>query len=607
MRKNVKNILLSLCSSIALGINYSYLYKHDDLTKFYNTNVFIMFLIFIGVIYLLNKKDYKLDKYSKILCILFSTFMIIGDSYININSYNLIVGNVLMFIASIIKFIGYYVIIKILIYYIWKQIKKYQEKENKVIIKNSKLKKISNLFNEHPFLFSFITILIVWSIYVIAFYPTIMSPDPTYQIEMFFNIPTKYINYGIQIDPHVFMTTHHPIIHTYLIGYCLKLGKFLLNDNFGLFIYSFIQMLLLSSTLAYTIYFAKKNDVSNKYRLILLLIYTLVPMFGIYSVTCVKDVLYTVFMIQYVMIIFNIVKNYRNTIISIPYLLYFFLVLILLSLFRNNGFYEIILSLPFLIIYTRKNVKKLMIVLIVFISAYFSFNNILIPYLGISKGSIREMLSIPFQQTARYVKYHDKDIGKKDKKVIDKILEYNTLAKRYHPTISDEVKNKYNPRATKKDLKNYFKTWYKMFFRHPGVYIDATLNNTYGYFYPNSHNWYVYSKLDDQITKEKVINYHYNNLNGLRDFIAVYANIFPYIPFIGLLSSIGTTTWILLLLLVLTLKCKNKKLIIPLIPLFITLLICIASPVNTYFRYAMPNVFIMPFLVGLYLKENKIK
>ena len=39
--------------------------------------------------------------------------------------------------------------------------------------------------------------------------------------------------------------------------------------------------------------------------------------------------------------------------------------------------------------------------------------------------------------------------------------------------------------------------------------------------------------------------------------------------------------------------------------IFVTLLICVASPVNTYFRYAMPYVFILPSLTILFIKRFK--
>ena len=69
------------------------------------------------------------------------------------------------------------------------------------------------------------------------------------------------------------MTRHHPYIHTMLLGLSIQLGRLFNNDNLGLFIYSLIQVCILSSTLAYSIKFLKKHDISKVYRFILLLIY----------------------------------------------------------------------------------------------------------------------------------------------------------------------------------------------------------------------------------------------------------------------------------------------------------------------------------------------
>ena len=60
-----------------------------------------------------------------------------------------------------------------------------------------------------------------------------------------------------------------------------------------------------------------------------------------------------------------------------------------------------------------------------------------------SQGGVQEMLSIPFQQTARYVKYHPKDITLSENAVLSKILDYDKLAKKYEPLSADPVKGYY--------------------------------------------------------------------------------------------------------------------------------------------------------------------
>ena len=50
---------------------------------------------------------------------------------------------------------------------------------------------------------------------------------------------------------------------------------------------------------------------------------------------------------------------------------------------------------------------------------------------------------------------------------------------------------------------------------------------------------------------------------------------------------------------------KYKKYILVLIPMYLSILICIAGPANTYFRYVMPYMFVLPSITCLLI--NKIK
>ena len=59
-------------------------------------------------------------------------------------------------------------------------------------VKNSKFRKFFELFDEKPFLSSFIVILLFFSVYIIAFYPIVLSPDPSNQILQYYNVRTKY-------------------------------------------------------------------------------------------------------------------------------------------------------------------------------------------------------------------------------------------------------------------------------------------------------------------------------------------------------------------------------------------------------------------------------
>ena len=602
MKKNIaKNIVFGIILAIIIFCNQHILYIPNIELNKYHLQLYVDIIADIALtIYIcfimIKAKSIELSKSKIIFIILLDIFLLISNAFINTGNLSYLYKNIWLILYNLIRFIAIYIVIKRSIIYFENFIKnhKFNLKENK----------ITKLFFRHPFLFSFIIILICWSIYVIAFYPIILSPDPSFQIKQFFNVRTKYADYAILLDNNVFLTNHHPVFHTMILGYSLKLGRFLLNDNFGLFIYSLTQLLFLAFTLSLTIKYLNENNVNKKIVFSVLLLYCFVPMFSLYAMSGVKDTYYTCFIILYVMKLDKIVRSKQKK-LSYKEMIQLLLIMFAVCLFRNNGIYVLVLSFPLLLIYAKKYFQTLLVIFIGVLAFYGTYTKVLLPSLKITDGSIRETLSIPFQQTARYVKYYDKDLSKNDIKVIDKVLGYDTLKKRYNPTISDPVKNEFNKYTTKNELLAYLKVWFKCFFKHPLVYIEATLNNIYGYFSPQSTNWYIYYKYDTRITEDNLVNYHYNNLSLLRLILSSFAQGFPYIPLIGLISNIGFNTWLLLGLTTYSIFKKKKEYLIVLSPLLISLLICVASPVNTYFRYAMPFIFIMPFIFTLIVTRLK--
>ena len=602
MKKNIaKNIVFGIILAIIIFYNQHILYIPNIELNKYHLQLYVDIISDIALIIyicfiMIKTKNIELTKLKIFFIILLDIFLLISNVFINTGNLSYLYKNMWLILYNLIRFIAIYIVLKRSLIYFENFIKnhEFKLKENKII----------NLFLKHPFLFSFIAILICWSIYVIAFYPIILSPDPSFQIKQFFNIRTKYADYAILLDNNVFLTNHHPVFHTMILGYSLKLGRFLLNDNFGLFIYSLTQLLVLAFTLSLTIKYLNENNVNKKIVFIVLLLYCFIPMFPLYAMSGVKDTYYTCFIILYVMKLDKIIRSKQEK-LSYKEMIQLLLIMFAVCLFRNNGIYVLILSFPLILIYSKKYFQTLLVIFIGVLAFYGTYTKVLLPSLKITDGSIRETLSIPFQQTARYVKYYNKDLSKNDIKVIDKVLGYETLAKRYNPTISDPVKNEFNKYTTKKELFAYLKVWFKCFFKHPLVYIEATLNNIYGYFSPQSTNWYIYYKYDTRITEDKLVNYHYNNLSSLRLILSSFAQGFPYIPLIGLISNIGFNTWLLLGLTTYSIFKKKKEYLIVLSPLLISLLICVASPVNTYFRYAMPFIFIMPFIFTLIVTRLK--
>ncbi len=563
-----------------------------------------------------------LPKRMSLLAGIFAFFMVFGESYMRCGSWDLVFGSGGLFVLSLLMGAGYFFLFRRIFWFLergWKRLarKKEDVSEGTRSERNGEKRTVfgraAALFDRRPVLCSMILMLVCWAVYMTAFYPAILSPDPTFQIKQFFNEDTKYADYVVLVDENVKLTNHHPVAHSVLLGVSILAGRFLGSDNFGLFLYSLFQTLTLSGTLAYTISYMKKLGLSRKFRLGALGIYCLVPMFPFYAMSAVKDVLFTAWMILYGLLMFDMIRSVTEkgkaggNGISVKRAAVLTALLFLLSISRNNGVHVILLSFPFLIIVMKGSRKRLLLVGLCFLALYGGYFKVLLPGLHITNGSVREMLSIPFQQTARTVRDHEKDLTEEEKKIIDKVLGYEDLAERYDPELADPVKNKYNRYAEKEDLAAYFGVWFKGLLRHPDTYIQATMNNAYGFFYPDKTKWYIYYKYDGRITENDLVDYHYNGLKGLRSILRDFGRGFPYIPLVGLLSNIGFNTWLLLYMAFRIFEKNRRKYMVALLPYLITVLICVASPANTYFRYSMPYIFAMPLMAAFFITVIKEK
>lgn len=596
MKKKVQNIIIAIFSFMALGFDIYALY-----IKNYNNllSLGIIGSAFLFLVFILLYRNVKIEKNWGVglLSAIFAFFMIFGNSYLHLGNALLVFKNLWFFLLSVVMAIGYWYLFLCLLSILFRFLDR--GKFGDKVIKSKT--KIGELFQKHPFIFCFVFIIICWLPYIVSFYPIILSPDPSFQIKQFFGIRTKYADYAVLLDENVVITNHHPVFHTVLLGGCLKIGHVLGNDNFGLFCYSFLQIVVVASVLACSLWMMKKMNLSSKFRWGVLFFYSLVPMFPLYAMSGVKDVLFSAMTLLYTMLLYYLLKTKTETLKTKHYIAMVILMLLVILL-RNNGIHMIILSFPVVIWILRKNWKVL---LTVFISVLFlstCYSKVLLPALKITPGSIREMLSVPFQQTARYVKYHEDDITEEEKQIIDKILGYDTLASRYNPELADPVKNNFNKYTTGDDLKDYFGIWFQGLLKQPVTYIDATINNVYGFFYPEKTSWYVYYKYDTRITQDG-FQYHYNNLDGARKALSGFAIGFPQIPVLGLVSNIGFSVWMVFILVVYSIYRKWYDMISIILPSLILILVCVVGPANTYFRYALPFVFTLPFMYACILEK----
>ncbi len=554
------------------------LYYISRLSVSFTTYNLVDIIILVGVYLLIRHVvlyDESYDIWSAVLSVAFSVCYILSLSYSAFNSAEFLFANHYQMFFSGICIIGYslffYFVLRLLLIYI----EEYMKKPVPV--------KMDTFIYKHFWLSGFLIILVGWLPWILMNYPGSPQIDSTNQLMQYFG----------DAD----FTAHHPPLSTYIMGGLMVLGNFIIDVNFGFFLYLLLQTCLGALILSYGLKKLYIMGVQFRYCFIGILFFALTPIFGLFAQWYEKSLLYTEWITLFLIYLEDIVRTRECSKKDAAMLI---MAGIISSLLRNNGIYVVLPTVFLLIFYLKETSRKRMwfvfinIILIFGIVTQILYSSVL----GITEGSIREALNIPFQQTARYVVEYGAEVTEYEREVINEVLDYGALSESYEPGRSDPVKATYKEDASK--LPEYFKVWFQMFRKHPGVYMSAFLNGANGYIAP------VGKSSGGSIVTEYEEKYSYLANMGLhRVFNEFPTGIFLYIsnagedmPLIGYVHMPGMYTWIMMICIMILAKKRIYWALILFVPGIMNLLVCIASPVAGYMRYALPLATATPFLVG---------
>lgn len=605
---------IAFLTILALNVNFT-LSKNSEnfmsvLNTFKNYHFFNLILFFMLAFFykkaICTYNTYFKRSERKYICfpaVLFSLFMIVGVSFYLDNSWQLVWGGVFKIIRAFIVFSGYFFLFSSVITLIFYSLDQKIKKKNspftfsaKAAIQNSWLVCYISLLRQRPFFTAFITFFIAYIPYIILSYPGIFMGDTPYQINL--------------ISENITLNNHHPILHSLLIHLFVIIGKVCFNSyNIGIFLYCIFQFLIVLTALSSLIKIYVKNNTNTYIIIFTMLYFVFSPRIQSYMFTITKDVLFAAFLLFFILTLQNSQKEFMKNIGLV-------ISSVCIILLRNDGKYMILLSALIIGILNRSSRRQMMLIAAGTICISVFYGKVALPYFQITPGSRREMMSIPFQQTARYLRDAGIDVTSEEKKTIEQILDYEHLPELYDPNISDPVKATFNEQASSDDLKRYFRCWVQMFLKHPGIYLQATINNKYLFFYPVSLPSGIYSyswsidcmEKTNELTKDTIhTDFSYpNELNIFRNtYEQLRETIFGF-PVISILLSSAAYIWLLILWTCYCMKKKSVESILYIIPLYIQLLICIAGPCNgNYFRYLYPIAFCLPSVLTLGFKDLK--
>lgn len=555
---------------IIISVTLLFTLSQTDLTNFY----LLVYMPLMIIVYLILRYSLRLNLLNRYISYIFSIILAIitvGKVLENVNIHFsvVIIGEI------IVSIIGLTFIF---------------ERTFQVLIQLSIKGKsfISKEENGISWKESFFLILFGWIIYLLPFLPGNVAGDGNFQLIEFFGYAS--------------MTNHHPFLSTIFEGGLLDIGKHLLGDEFGLFFYVVVQLLICCSIYSFCISKISKLGINKKICIAFSIFIALAPYWSFVSETLHKDGMFIAFFALFITLLVMITVQLfiDKTNITKKQLALFVISCLLVCFWRNDGIYMVVPPIIGLIFVNKRQYWKQFVgVLLTVLLVYIGFNRVLLPALNVAPTEKREALSLPVQQTARYMKYYPNEVTVHERKVLKNTFNnFDDLAKVYNPNDADPTKFNLKDQF---NVKNYIETWLQMGLRHPGVYIAATFEGTNAYYTP----WLpaqTFSWCGDisSWSKPSFLKLHYFTPKILRTSFIKFVDGVASLPFINILLSDPLAIWICLLMALFMWTKLGFKYVIPIIPIFMNLLICIASPINGLIRYSGCIVFATYCLLAYY-------
>ena len=446
-------------------------------------------------------------------------------------------------------------------------------------------------FLKHPFRNTFLILLICWIIPLLLKYPAGLCYDVRFQIDQ-----------GLG---NVELTSHHPILHTLMLSWFVRFGIAIGSPNIGIFLFAAVETVVFALAAAYGMKALCRLKAAEWTRMVYLLFFAFSPFVTGYVGTAIKDTYFSIFSLLFTIVFAESVleedfwDGWKRPVL-------FLAAAAGLVLFRNNGLYVLIGTAVISLLLDHKTKKgrrfRRCAILLLAILIPVGISNGLEAAYDVEDGSVVEALSLPLQQIARTVRDHSDSITEEEAAVIDKVVDYESLAEAYDPYLADAVKRLWQY-PTNEELMDFFRVWLKLFFREPLCYLSATLEQNVMLGYPGYTNFtYYIGSYDDGYPNT------YGILFTTPDWLASLQNVYSGVisllhraPILYWINNMSTSTILLFALLVLFINRGDWRNLLYLVPAFIAVLVVLLAPgIILNVRYMLPVIYTVPFYIGCY-------
>ncbi len=439
----------------------------------------------------------------------------------------------------------------------------------------------ANFIRSHTALCTFLCCLFCWLPYYLYQYPGIMTPDSINQLEQILGV--------------IPWSNHHPWVHTLVFGFFYHIGYALTGNMVAaVSVYTFFQMCLLAGSVAYFISTLRSHKIRPFVLLLIMAFYALIPYHAVFSVTVWKDIPFAAAVLFFSCAVLRL--SVQNQ-VCFKNLAVLFIAGVMICLFRSNGWYAFLLAMPFLLFGFRRKAKAVYLPLFTALFVAVIVKYPVMSAFHVQQPDFIESVSIPMQQITAVI-CNGRYLSDEELALIEEVVDLTYIHDLYNPTFADNIKELV--RAGNQDYlvthKNEFlKLWIDLGLRYPGDYLTAYVNQTYGYWYPDS--FYLVAEAEGVSATDLGVS-HTPLIGGPLVIKAkeIAIKLGSMVPIYGTLWSMGVACWVLLFSISVSVIRRDYHRLICYLPgIALLLSVLAATPVATEFRYVYFLVLCLPF------------
>ena len=330
-----------------------------------------------------------------------------------------------------------------------------------------------------------------------------------------------------------------------------------------------------------------------------MMFFLIMPYHILFSITIVKDVMWSCFVVLFIVFFYRVVGNMGSNQWNTVALLINGLGV---CLFRSNGFFVFVgLTIIYILLWKNRNTTMLIVFWMIIVTS-FVLKHPVLKYLNVPQPDTIESLSIPSQQIARVIK-EGHDLDSWEIEALSDIVDIDKIPSKYDPGYSDPIKNLVRERGRQDLLVDKKTTYIKLYFsigrKYPLVFIRAWVDQTKGYWNAGYKHHVWYTVLEDNPYGVKRVVRNENLKRELEEYLFCYTNL----QILKLFISIGLVIWIHIILLFISVIRKDRIGMFVTSPILITALsLIIATPVYSDFRYIYPAFCALPIVAVIVLR-----